>query len=241
MDFTRGVLALAKHIPELKHRGIGTKPDLQALTYGHVKEAKKIWEVMLKNAPRDLIVVTESLTKSETKLLNSLINLKTLGKPAAPKDIIKPAKLINTNTLSAVQFSASSISPFYLTLQRLYYVRGQAGHYNWYVDKLQERNNIIFFVLHPKSLQADQKQSLAVLATTPIKAEFLAAQDIILKHIDTLTDTVDVEKLIDWLHIFWLDSSPATQYKTLPEIKKVFEKYSYQNFLRDWKLAFTNP
>lgn len=239
LEFTRGVLALAKDIPELKHRGIGTKPDLQALTYGRVKEAKKIWEAMLNKAPRDLIVMTETLTKSETKLLNSLVNLRMNQIPAAQPEKIKSARLINTETISAVQFFASRTSPFYLTLQRLYYVRGQAGHYNWYVDKLQEKNNIIFFVLHPKSVQADIKQSLTVLATTPTKAEFLDAQDIILKHVDTLADTVEAEKLIDWLHIFWLDGGPATQFKTLPEIKTVFKKYSYQNFLRDWKLAFT--
>lgn len=236
--FTQQVLNFSKKIPILKHRGIGTKQDLERLTYADVARAKKLWQSVITQVPRTLIVTSGPLTTRQKKILSSIIDLK---KHQTVQNIvtgIKPGHKIETDKMIGVRFDNEICTPFFDIAQRIHYIRTQANGLSWRVNEICERGLRILYVEKPDKATKTAQKAYTLITAPPTKAEFKTAQVIIANHFESMADASDIDNLTNWLQDFWIDGPNQIQNKSLLELATVFKNYSYPLFVEDWKKAF---
>ncbi len=227
----QAVNKLSSKDPEFKTIAIGNKKTLTALKYTDVKKMKKVWQLMLDQAPTSLIVASGNLSPAEKKLLENIVNLK------KPQNIILPipasTQLLSVPGVIALQFKTTRSSLFHLLLERIYFTRHAKTDPICFYEFVHEKNSVTF-VAYKKPNQPFNVQSIKkFLLNPPTKAEFTVARSLVTNHLLSLHDGLEPQNLIDWLETY--QTLPESTNKNLTEIYNLFSVYSFQTFLKEWK------
>lgn len=231
---------LKKYLGQSDVNVIGNIKKIKSLTYSELKEIRTVWKKMLNSAPRNVLVASQKLTKSERAILEKSFDLKKYfiqNKSAPP--IPMAARFISLHAVTALVVDTRQSSPFFLILQRLYYVRSVRQNLDWIFSFDREPNQLIYMIHKSTGEKLDASHSARVLLDTPTSEEFATAKDIIVKHIDSLIDGINPQEVIAWLDIFYLQDMSRLKEKTLVGIGAYFKAYEYRDFREDWETIFT--
>lgn len=219
---------------------IGTKKRISSLKFSDVKEMHGLWRTVMDQAPRDLFVASSRLTTEQAKILKKLaLNTKKTNIKSVPP-VYSPAQFISLPHIDAVLVTTPSSSPFFMLLQRLYYMRWVRLNPYWMYTFNSKDSNILFTAHKSCEVELDKKESKIFLLAQPSKDEFIMARNIVLKHLNSMSDGVKPEEIIDWVYTFNTHHIPELQGKTLSQIKDIFRKITYVSFLKHWKQVFGN-
>lgn len=231
--------ALGKGVFDSNINVIGSVQRIKSLTFLQLKEIKKVWKKMIDAAPRSLMIAGPKLTTAESKIFDDLLDIKNYSKPidfAPPIPLL--SRYISLSTVKAIVIDIVNSSPFFILLQRIYYVRHLKLNPNWGFSFTRETNHLVYAVYKNSKINLNKKQSKKFLLNKPTKTEFALAQDIITKHMDSLNDGIDPQEIIEWLDTFHLRNIPEFQGKTFSQIRKIYGTISYDDFLIQWRKIF---
>lgn len=154
--------AVKKILPFLRApdaSAIGSKKRLESLQYSDIDEIKKTWHTMLKEAPQCAIVASAHLSQTEKKWIKNLLHLKKSKKAPAEQKMACATRFFSLSDVSALLFETVSSSPFFIILQRLYYVRWARLRPAWHIYFTREKNYIIYTAYQLSASTHDQKKS----------------------------------------------------------------------------------
>lgn len=231
---TQAVNTLATKDPEFKTIAIGNKKTLTALKYTDLKKIKEAWQIMLHQAPASLVVASGNLNPTEKKILENITDFKKSPITIPPIPFTK--KFLSIKNVNALQFKTTASSPFYLFLQRVYFIRLTNTNPTWYFEFVREKHSLNYLAYKGYTKNFNKVASKKFLLAAPTKNEFHAARKIIIKHLESLQDGINPQELIDWLDTF--QDFIETKHKNLTEISKLFRSYSFQIFSKKWKQNF---
>ncbi|MBU2542815.1 insulinase family protein [Patescibacteria group bacterium] len=217
---------------------IGSVQRINSLTFSQLNEIKKVWKKMIDTAPRSLLIAGPKLTMAEKKIFDDLFDIKNnskLIKPRSPIPMI--TRYISLPTVTAIVIDTVNSSPFFLFLNRMYYIRHIYLNPNWEFSFTRDTNHLFYIAYNNNKKKWDKKQTKEFLFNKPTKKEFNIAQDDIAKQIDSLNDGTNPEEIIGWLDIF-NRNIPTLQGKTFSQIRKIYSTFSYDDFLIQWKKIF---
>ena len=220
---------------------IGTTRRIKALKYTDLREIKKVWNKMINTSPRNLLIAGPKLTTAENKILNDLFDTRSHSKPVENETLTPmTTKYLTQPTVKAIVINTNNSSPFFILLQRLYYIRHLHLNPDWEFSFTRDTNHLIYSVYNNDNTNLNQKTSENFLLAKPTKQEFTMVQDIITKQISSLTDSTDPQELIGWLDIFQIRNIPEFQGKNLLQITKIYKNIDYPKFISHWETIFND-
>jgi len=233
------IKTLGKQVFDSNINVLGSIQKIKSLTFLQLKEIKKVWKKMIDTAPRSLLIAGPKFTTTENKILADLLDIKNYSKPIKlqpPIPIV--THYISLPAVEAIVVDTVNSSPFFILLQRIYYVRHLKLNPNWEFFFTRETNHLVYAVYKNSKANLDKKQSKEFLFNKPTKKEFISVQNIVTKHIDSLSDGTDPQEILGWLDTFHLRNIPEFQGKTFFQIRKIYSTVSYDDFLTQWKKIF---
>jgi len=220
---------------------IGNVQIIKSLNFSGLDKIKTVWKQMLDTAPQSLLIAGPKLTAAEIKIIDKLFDRKKHSKPVKLRSPIPiSTQFISRPTVESIVIDTVNSSPFFILLQRIYYIRHLNLNPDWEFSFTRDTNHLFYAVYKNSKSNLDKKQSKKLLFDKPTKKEFTFVQDIVTKQIDSLTDGINPQEILGWLDIFHIRNIPEFQGKTFSQIRKIYSTFSYNQFLLQWEKIFKN-